>query len=503
MQFIKRFSQNNNTARFKHILVDVFEGDTKQNQYVPKHHKIKKHHWFLGSLVILTGSWITHTTTATIYEADITEYQRNVTNEKLGFALMNTDPLTEINIESHQVLENNALEPVHFASIPTLSLPKDIEPALTETVHTVKKGETLGLIFKKHSLDLALPHRISVHEDAKQLVSLSIGKDLTFRSDESGELKEISYPINSLQEFVVKFKGNIVDSTSVNDIEYEIEQHHVSAEIKTSLYDAALDAGLTINLVMELVRIFGWDVDFAQDIRSGDSFHVIYDDYRLDGEKLSDGDILAAQFTTQGYTYQAIRFEDDQGYVSYYTPEGESMLGTFLRSPVEFSRISSGFGNRKHPILKTWRAHKGVDYAASTGTPILATADGKVIHAGNNGGYGRTVILRHAGRFTTLYGHMNGLAKGIRSGVSVKQGDVIGYVGSTGLATGPHLHYEFRVDGVHKNPLTYKTPKASAIEKSSVAAFNQVSENFLAKLNSISDNYQLAKAKSDSTTSQL
>ena len=226
---------------------------------------------------------------------------------------------------------------------------------------------------------------------------------------------------------------------------------------------------------MELVRIFGWDVDFAQDIRSGDSFHVIYNDYRLNDEKLADGDILAAEFTTQGNTYRALRFEDENGNASYYTPEGESMLGTFLRTPVEFSRISSRFGNRKHPILKTWRAHKGVDYAASRGTPIIATADGKVIHAGNKGGYGRTAILRHAGRFTTLYGHMNGFAKGIHKGATVKQGDIIGYVGSTGLATGPHLHYEFRVDGVHKNPLTYKTPKASAIDKASLAAFTSVS----------------------------
>ena len=178
------------------------------------------------------------------------------------------------------------------------------------------------------------------------------------------------------------------------------------------------------------------------------------------------------------------------------------MLGTFLRSPVEFSRISSRFGKRKHPILKTWRAHKGVDYAASRGTPIRATADGKIVSAGTKGGYGKAVVLRHAGRFTTLYGHMNGFAKEVKSGRRVKQGDVIGYIGSTGLATGPHLHYEFRLDGVHRNPLTYKTPKAGSIDEEFKSEFAQQTNQWLAELNGISSEYQLAKARSASLSSE-
>ena len=225
---------------------------------------------------------------------------------------------------------------------------------------------------------------------------------------------------------------------------------------------------------MDMVRIFGWDIDFVLDIRSGDSFHMIYEDYVMDGKKLTDGALLAAEFTTQGNTYRAIRFENDDGEYSYFAPNGESMLGTFLRSPVEFSRVSSKFGQRKHPILKTWRAHRGVDYAASRGTPIRATADGKVDLAGQKGGYGKTVILSHAGRFTTLYAHMTGFAKGIKRGARVQQGQVIGYIGSSGLATGPHLHYEFRLDGVHRNPLTYKTPKATAVKAEKAPQFNQL-----------------------------
>jgi murein DD-endopeptidase MepM/ murein hydrolase activator NlpD len=272
-------------------------------------------------------------------------------------------------------------------------------------------------------------------------------------------------------------------------------EHDVSAEITSSLYEAAVEAGLSNNLIMELEKIFGWDVDFVQDIRVGDTFHVIFNDYRVDDKKIADGDILAAEFTTQGNTYRAIRFADAEGNASYYTPEGDSMLGTFLRSPVEFSRISSRFGKRKHPISKKWKAHKGVDYAAARGTPIRATADGNVIHAGNKGGYGKTIVLRHAGRFSTLYAHMNGYAKGIRSGSRVKQGQIIGYVGSTGYSTGPHLHYEFRVDGVHRNPLTYKTPKASSISPDLKNQFLQIAASWTKKLDNVQQNYQIAKAE--------
>ena len=219
----------------------------------------------------------------------------------------------------------------------------------------------------------------------------------------------------------------------------------------------------------------------------------------LNDKKLADGHILAAEFSAQGRTYRAIRYTDDEGNYSYYTPTGESMLGTFLRSPVEFSRISSRFGKRKHPISKKWRAHKGVDYAAARGVPIRATADGKIIHAGRKGGYGKTIILRHAGRFTTLYAHMNGYAKGMRTGQRVKQGETIGYVGSTGYSTGPHLHYEFRFDGVHRNPLTYKTPKASSVKPELKSHFLEVASSWEVELDKLQKQYLLAKATSDKT----
>ena len=457
---------------------------------------IKKHHYILGATAIVLGSWITHTTTATVYDRfnnrQALEFAQAIPNN--GRALNGGLPDDYFN-ESLKITQGPLSENISLAQSPLLvnEIP---QIQLQETTHKVRRGDTLGSIFKKLGFNPAFAHHISTHPVAKQLVSLAIGKQLAFRTDENSKLKQLTYRLSALQELVVDFEGTSVGDASVVELLYQVQQKSVSGEITSSLYEAAKDAGLSTNLAMEMVRIFGWDVDFVLDIRQGDSFHVIYEQLQQDGENLADGNILAAEFTTQHRTHRAIRFDDGQGSASYYTPEGQSMLGTFLRSPVEFSRISSRFGRRKHPILKTWRAHKGVDYAASRGTPIRATADGKIVSAGTKGGHGKTVVLRHAGRFTTLYGHMNGFAKGIRSGGRVKQGNVIGYIGSTGLATGPHLHYEFRLDGVHRNPLTYKTPKAGSIDDQFKAEFARQTNRWLAELNGVSMEYQLAKARS-------
>ena len=468
----------------------------------PNRPNFKKRHWCLGSTVILIGSWITHTTTATVYD-DFNNQQASV------FAPSMPGEAHAINSSQSNKLfvydTADAPEAITFRpeerSSPAVQSAKVTTPIVEamhdETTYTVRRGDTLGGIFKRLNFDLSLPYLISQHETGKQLVSLSVGRDFIFTTDAQGRLKQIDYPMGALQQLVVELDNGVVEDVRIHDLPYIAQQNSVSGKIDSSLYDAALEAGLSISMVMEMVRIFGWDIDFVQDIRQGDNFHVIYDEYLLEGEKLSDGNILAAEFTTQNHTYRAVRFEDSEGDVSYYTPQGESMLGTFLRSPVEFSRISSRFGKRKHPILKTWRAHKGVDYAASRGTPIRATADGKVIHAGRKGGYGNTIILRHAGRFSTLYGHMNGYAKGVRSGSRVKQGDIIGYIGSTGLATGPHLHYEFRLDGVHRNPLTFKTPKASSVSTAQRTGFEHLTNRWMAQLNSLTGTYRLAQSRAE------
>ncbi len=465
---------------------------------------MRKRHWVLCSLLVLAGSWITHTTTATIDRSQISfeEHQAIMpfassasTNDKV--AASNHSPA-----DSH-ANKNTALrdEPISLAILKPNEEPLTKNDALTPATplnsqpYSIRRGESLGIILRKKGLDPAVPHHISKHPIAKQLVSIRAGKTLDFRFDDSDTLQQIRYPVNNLQELIVNLEGNSVRDAKILDLEFDTEQRSVSAEITSSLYLAAQGAGLSNNLIMEMVRIFGWDIDFVQDIRVGDNFHIVFDEYHKDGKKLGDGHILAAEFTTQGNTYQAIRFEDKSGHGNYFNSKGESMLGTFLRSPVEFSRISSRFGPRKHPISKKWKAHKGVDYAASRGTPIRATADGKVVHVGRKGGYGKTVVLRHAGRFSTLYAHMNGYAKSIKSGARVKQGQTIGYVGSTGMSTGPHLHYEFRVDGVHRNPLTYKTPKASSVNEEDKHAFNQLIAVMVKKLDSVKRNYELAKKR--------
>ena len=232
---------------------------------------------------------------------------------------------------------------------------------------------------------------------------------------------------------------------------------HAHGVIESSLFMAAAEAGISENIIMELAGIFGWDVDFVLDIRKGDRFSMTYEELFRNGEKIANGDILAAEFINDGKSYKAVRYVNPQtNRAEYFSPDGRSMRKAFLRSPVDFRRISSGFSlTRRHPVLNKIRAHRGVDYAAATGTPIRAAGDGKIVHRANKGGYGRTVIIQHGSKYSTLYAHMSNYKRGHRVGSKVKQGEVIGFVGASGLATGPHLHYEIRVGGEPINPMIY------------------------------------------------
>ncbi len=453
-------------------------------------------HWILAAIIIGSAAWVTHALTSRIghhgnWSVDaLTKYFPNLERAaRSDFSPISEEP-------SHTALQlfkpAEASEQSSTSEEPTSTT--SIAPTQTtayahQITYEVKKGDTLERIFRKHEFDRTLPFVISKDPVAKALSKLSIGKTLEFNLDASNELKQIVYPITALDKLIVTVDGATIDSAVQVPLAYEIVQVRKSGIITSSLHDAALESGVSIAHIMDMVRIFGWDIDFVLDIRSGDEFHMIYEDFMLAGEKIADGALLAAEFTTQGNTYRALRFDNGDDEISYFAPNGESMLGTFLRSPVEFSRISSRFGQRKHPILKTWRAHNGVDYAAGRGTPIRSTADGKIIHAGPKGGYGNTVIVSHAGRFSTLYAHMSGFAKGIKSGARIKQGQVIGYIGSTGLATGPHLHYEFRLDGVHRNPLTYKTPKATAVNQERRAQFDQLVASFSHELDQVRSDF--------------
>jgi len=354
---------------------------------------------------------------------------------------------------------------------------------------TVKSGDNLSLIFPRVGLTARDVYKISqLGKDVKPLLNLKPGQLLRFdieQQQDSKSLQKIQLILSPIKTLEVASSPNGF-KVNIQTREYDVHQLITSGVIKNSLFGAGLNAGLSNKLIMQLAYIFGWDIDFALDLRKEDQFKVIYTENYLDGKKISDGTIQAAEFTNHGKTYKAIRYTDDTGESHYYSPTGESMRKAFIRTPVSFTRISSRFSlGRKHPILNKIRAHKGVDYAAPKGTPIKATGDGKIKFIGWKGGYGRVIILSHAGKYSTLYGHMSRFKKGEKRGQRVKQGDVIGYVGMSGLATGPHLHYEFRINGVHRNPLTVALPKADSLAKKYRSDFKQKAQPLLAQLDTI------------------
>ena len=275
----------------------------------------------------------------------------------------------------------------------------------------------------------------------------------------------------------------------------KINTAHVS--IETSLFLDGLEADLSKELILQLTDIFAWDIDFASNLRPGDQFTVVYGKKIVDGEESDSDEIIAAEFINQGISYTALRYINESGVASYYTPEGESMQRAFLSTPVDFARISSPFDmHRKHPILNRIRAHKGIDYAARTGTPVKTTGDGVVTFSGRNGAYGQIVIIQHNDRYETLYAHLSDFKKGLTAGTHVKQGDVIGYVGQTGLATGPHLHYEFHVDGLYRDPESVKIPHSAPISNALLADFNAQTQPYFIQLKQVKAKNLLAKTHS-------
>ncbi len=360
-----------------------------------------------------------------------------------------------------------------------------VEEELPGTWHqvTIKSGDSLARLFKQQGIPPRQLHDILAGGGiAKKLTRIYPGQVLRLRTTAEDGLLELRYEIDAFNQVQVNRTGEGYESQLITSVP---ERHvmQASAEIDSSLFLAAQKAQLPENIAMEIANIFGWDIDFALDIREGDQFAVIYEDLYLDGERIGTGNILAAEFTNQDKVYRAVRYTDKQGRTDYYAPDGHSMRKTFLRTPVAFSRISSRFSTgRKHPILNRIRAHKGVDYAASRGTPVKATGAGKIVLRGKKGGYGKTVVIQHGSRYSTLYAHLNNYARGLKNGSRVQQGQIIGYVGSTGLATGPHLHYEFRVNGVHRNPLTVKLPDAAPLPKKYRADFKLATENLIAQL---------------------
>lgn len=350
------------------------------------------------------------------------------------------------------------------------------------TTITIKSGQTLGDIFFELGIPDAVMHRLLAHPRARDpLTRILPGAQFHFDLPAQGELRAIRFDRDeSIRVTLVLHPDRIDEIIKQRDMQRRI--HMASGEITSSLFDAGAKAGLSNGAIVELAKIFGYDIDFAQDLRFGDRFSVVYEEIYRDGERLRAGDILAATFVSQGKRYDAFRYDFADGRREYFDSEGRPMKKSFLRIPIEFARVSSRFSvARKHPVLGITRAHKGVDYAAASGTPIMSAGDGRIAFAGWKNGFGRTVIVDHGRGFTTLYGHMSRLGKA-KNGARVRQGEVIGYVGATGLATAPHLHYEFRIGGVHRDPLKVTLPKPEPLPSTELARFQLQTQPLLAKL---------------------
>lgn len=374
--------------------------------------------------------------------------------------------------------------------VTTTTAPVPAEAPLHEQTFRIKSGDTLSSLFAKAGFnDRIMLSVIHGEGEASKLQRIFAGESIRFTSAGDAELVSVELQRSRLKSLSITKTG---DGYSGKELVRtpEARPAFASGTINGSLYLAATRAGLDDRLTMELAGIFGWNIDFVYDVRKGDRFEVVYEELYLDGQKFDTGRILSARFVNRGEENIAVLYTDEKGDSDYYSPDGKSMRKAFLRTPIN-ARVSSPFNlQRRHPILNVVRPHQGTDYGAPTGTPIKAAGTGRVISAGWKGGYGRTVVLQHGDNITTLYAHMSKLGKGIKKGARVKQGQTIGYVGSTGMATGPHLHYEFRINGSPRNSRTVKLPDAKPIPASEMARFKSISERSVAQLNLFQENYQ-------------
>ena len=349
--------------------------------------------------------------------------------------------------------------------------------------HVIQSGESLSSIFSKLNLNKSDLHQIlQTKEAAQQFAEITTGKKLKLKTTRDGDLKQITYQKNAL-ETITATRENDTFNVIVSNKQIEKHISSTSGTIRSSLFMDGKEAGLPDKIIMQLSDIFAWDIDFALDIKENDRFAVLYEKLYVGEQEVGTGNILAAEFVNQGKTYKAVRYQDKHGRANYYTPEGLGMRKAFIRTPVDFARISSPFNlKRKHPVLNRIRAHKGVDYAAKTGTPIKCTGDGKIIFQGRQNGYGRVIIVQHGKHYSTLYAHLSAFSKRYKKGSVVMQGTTIGYVGQSGLASGPHLHYEFRVNGQHRDPLTVALPNSAPVNQSLMADFKATTQPLLAQL---------------------
>ena len=379
----------------------------------------------------------------------------------------------------------------------TALLPEPI-PEFDKLVLNVNSGDTMEKLFRKNNLSLGHLMSIAELDEAKTRFRRIKPGDVFEVTHDNGQVISLYSQLDLTSALQID-KQEAGFAAKIVDRPIEIRKRMAHGVIDTSLFESAAAADLSDKVIMNIAGIFAWDVDFVLDIRQGDDYYVQFEEIWQDDAYVSDGEIIAAEFNNNGRTIQAIRFKDDNQHSEYFTPSGDSVRKAFIRAPVDFTRISSNFNpNRKHPILNKIRARRGVDYAAPRGTPIKASGDGKVIFRGAKSGYGKTVILQHGGNITTLYAHMSSYVLKVGVGRRVRQGQTIGFVGKTGLATANHLHYEYRLNGVHRNPRTVDLPDAEPIDEQYRKKFMAVAEPILKEL----EQYKSTRAPSVAYNSQ-
>jgi murein DD-endopeptidase MepM/ murein hydrolase activator NlpD len=370
---------------------------------------------------------------------------------------------------------------------------EEIPPAVIESkpllvIHQVRPGDTLLAIFSKLGIDKVLYQRFIVldKKSKKRLARLRPGQMLHFRFSKENELVEIIHNVDRMHStsYLIS-EDEIQINKQQKEVQVKIETAH--GTIASSLFNDGIHAGMTEKLIIEMAKLFSWDIDFGRELKKGDYFGVIFEARYVDGQRIGTGSILAAEFINGKKKHRVIRYVDSRDKVDFLDPKGRSRRKQFIRTPLSFTRISSKFtGKRWHPVLRRWRSHKGVDYAAPKGTPVWATADGTVGIIGRQRGYGKVVYIKH-GKYTTVYGHLSAFKRGMKKGRKVRQNEVIGYVGSTGLATGPHLHYEFRINGKHVNPLSQRLPITLALSGKNKKKFRAYADPLLETLDRLKE----------------
>ncbi|HEX5488419.1 MAG TPA: peptidoglycan DD-metalloendopeptidase family protein [Rhodanobacteraceae bacterium] len=403
------------------------------------------------------------------------------------------------------VIRHEAVQPV---TRKTLALPLSLPPAPPEAERRVvaswktvevEPGQTLSEIFEAQGLSGAdLARVMGSGKDTGALKTLHPGDQLAFLIGAPGRLEGFRYSPDSASEITLTAQADGSMHAKVTALPVERRMHFAHGVVQGSLFAAGSRAGLSETMVLKLADVFKYDIDFIKDLQRGDRFTVVYDDVYRNGKFAHGGDIIAAEFVNKGHRYTAYRFKQDDGGLAYYSEDGHPLRKALLRTPVSFTRISSRFGMRKHPILGYSRMHKGVDYAAPTGTPIHAAGNGVIVRRGWVHGYGNFIEIKDTPKYSTAYGHMSRFAKGLHVGSRVTQGEVIGYVGQTGMATGPHLHYEVRVNGKPENPLTVTMPKPQPLSGKLMAQFRAQTAPMVARIQMIDNATQrLAQVDKD------